>query len=67
MRVFWDIAPRSLSASIIRAMKFIALMMNVVRTSETSVYSSETARRYIPDDSYLRIRRRKNLKSHMVE
>jgi hypothetical protein len=29
----------------------IALMMEVVRTSETSVYSNETKRRYIPQHS----------------
>jgi hypothetical protein len=33
MRVFWDTA-------------FIALMTDAVRTSETSVYSSQTIRRY---------------------
>jgi hypothetical protein len=30
---------------------FIAWMMEAVRTSETSVYSNETTRRYIPEDS----------------
>jgi hypothetical protein len=29
----------------------IALMMEAVRTFETSVYSNETTRRYIPEDS----------------
>jgi hypothetical protein len=56
MRVFWDIAPYSLArvdrrfrrAYIIRAM-----MMEAVRTSETSVYCSETIWRYIPEDSRL--------------
>jgi hypothetical protein len=28
-------------------------MMDAVRTSETSVYSSETTRRYMPEDSHL--------------
>jgi hypothetical protein len=32
---------------------FIALMMEAVRTSETSVYSNETTRRYIPEGSNL--------------
>jgi hypothetical protein len=41
------------------------LMMEAVRTSETSV-SSETTRRYIPEDSDLHTRRRENLKSHIV-
>jgi hypothetical protein len=44
------------TASIIKA-----LMMEAVRTSETSVYSNETARRYIPEGSNLHIRRRENL------
>jgi hypothetical protein len=42
----------------------IALMMEAVRTSETSVHSNETTRRYIPEDSKLHTRRRENLKSH---
>jgi hypothetical protein len=33
-------------------------------TSETSVYSSETAWRHIPEDSHYQTRRRENLKSH---
>jgi hypothetical protein len=33
----------------------VALMMEAVRTSETSVCSSETTRRYIPEDSHLHI------------
>jgi hypothetical protein len=38
------------TASIIRAVtaSMIALMMEAVRTSETSVYSNETIGRYIP-------------------
>jgi hypothetical protein len=40
------------SASIIKAM-MDALMMDAVRTSETSVYSSETTRRYIPEDCHI--------------
>jgi hypothetical protein len=58
MAVFWDIAPCSL-VEVDRRFKgryclhqqgdesFIALMMETVRTSETSVYFNETARRYI--------------------
>jgi len=49
-----------LTASIIRA------MMEVVRTSETSVNFNETTRRYIPEDSKLHTRRRENLKSHIL-
>jgi hypothetical protein len=40
--------------------------MKAGRTSETSVYSNESARRYIPEGSKLRTRRRENLKSHDV-
>jgi hypothetical protein len=36
-------------------------MMDAVRTSETSVYSSEATRRYIPEDSHLHTQRRENL------
>jgi hypothetical protein len=41
-------------------------MMEAVRTSETSVYSNETTRRYIPEGSNLHTRRHENLKSHSV-
>jgi hypothetical protein len=44
-RVFLDIAPCNL----------IALMMEAVRISETSVHSNKTTRRYIPEDSKLLI------------
>jgi hypothetical protein len=36
-------------ASIIRAIDFIALMMEAVRTFDTSVYSNETTRRFIQE------------------
>jgi hypothetical protein len=59
-RVFWDVAPvvnfvltdvsEVRAAFIIRAV--IALMMEVVHTSETSVNTNFT-RRYIPEDSKL--------------
>jgi hypothetical protein len=41
----------------------VTLIMEAVRTSETSVYS-ETTRCYIPERSHLHTRRRENLKSH---
>jgi hypothetical protein len=73
MIVFCDVAPCSLvemtdvlkvrTASIIRA---IALMMEAVRTSETSVNFYQTARRNIPQGSYLHTRRRDNRKSHKI-
>jgi hypothetical protein len=49
------------TASIITA---IALMVEVVRTSEKSVNIYLTTRKYIPEDSKLHTRRRENLKSH---
>jgi hypothetical protein len=42
----------------------IALMMEAVRTSETSVNFNVTTRLYIPEDPKLHTRRRENLKSH---
>jgi hypothetical protein len=36
-------------------------MMDAIRTSETSVYSNETTRRYIPQSFHLHARRRENL------
>jgi hypothetical protein len=41
-----------------------ALLMEAIRTSETSIYSNENTRRYIPEGSNLHTRRRENLKSH---
>jgi hypothetical protein len=41
-------------------------MMEAVRTSETSVYSNDTTRRYIPEGSRLHVRRREDPKSHML-
>jgi hypothetical protein len=50
------------TAYIIRAMS--ALMMEAVRTSETSVKFNLNTRRYIAEYSELHTRRRENLKSH---
>jgi hypothetical protein len=44
----------------------IALMMEAVSTSETSVNFYQTTRRYNPEDSHLHIRRRENLKSNVL-
>jgi hypothetical protein len=46
---------------------FIALMMEAVRASETSVQSNEITRRYIPEHSKLHTRCRENLKSHFLK
>jgi hypothetical protein len=53
------------TASIIRVI--IALMMEAVRTSETSVYSKETTKHYIPEASNLHTRGHENLKSDILE
>jgi hypothetical protein len=44
---------------------FIALIMEALHTSETSVYFNETTRRYIPEGSTLHTRSRETLKSHI--
>jgi hypothetical protein len=47
-----------------RRPSFIVLMMEALRTSETSVNFYETTRRNIPEDSHFHTRRGENLKSH---
>jgi hypothetical protein len=51
----------------VRTASIIALMMEALRSSETSVNLNVTSRRYIPEDSKLANRRRKNLKSHIIK
>jgi hypothetical protein len=46
--------------------RFVAMMMEAVSTSETSVNCYQTTRRNIPEDSHLHTRRRENLKSHLI-
>jgi hypothetical protein len=46
---------------------FVALMMEAVQTSETSVNSYQCTRRYNPEDSHLHSHRRENLKSYLVK
>jgi hypothetical protein len=41
-------------------------MTEEVRTSEMSVYSNETTRRYIPEGSHLHTSRRQNMKPGIV-
>jgi hypothetical protein len=48
----------------VRTASIIALIMEVVRNSETSVNFNVTTQRYIPEDSKLHTRRRENLKSY---
>jgi hypothetical protein len=71
MIAFWYIALCSLVVvvrrfrgvyCIISAM--IALMMEIVLTSETSLYYNDTTRRNISEGFHLHTRRRENLKSH---
>jgi hypothetical protein len=45
----------------------IALMMEAVRTSETSVNFNVTTQDNIPEDSKLHTRRRENLNSHIAD
>jgi hypothetical protein len=66
MAVFLVIAPCSLVEVYRRfrgACCLIALMLEAVSTSETSVNLYQTSRRNNPEDSYLHTRRRENLKS----
>jgi hypothetical protein len=46
----WTDVSEVRTAYIIRAMNDIALMMEVVRTSETSIHLNVTTRHYIPED-----------------
>jgi hypothetical protein len=58
----------STDISEVRAVSIIiALMMEAVRTSETSVVIPLRARQYIPEDSELHTCRRENFKSHITE
>jgi hypothetical protein len=44
----------------------IPLMMEAVRTSETSVNSYQSTRHYNPEDGHVRTHRRENLKSYLA-
>jgi hypothetical protein len=52
MAVFWVVAPCSL-VEVYRRFRVIALMMQAVSTSETSVNFYQTTQRYNPEDSHL--------------
>jgi hypothetical protein len=45
---------------------FIALMMEAVSASETSIFYNDTTRRNIPEGSNVYTRRRDNMKSHGI-
>jgi hypothetical protein len=59
MTAFWDIASCSLAEVL------IALMMEEVHTSETSLIFYENARRYIPEGCHVYNYRRDNLICHV--
>jgi hypothetical protein len=67
MRNIWHLAPCYLGVD--RCLPFgvmiliITMMTETVRISETSVYSNETSRRYIPEGSHLHTVSIENLKS----
>jgi hypothetical protein len=61
--IFWDMLPFS-QVDVDR--RFIALMMEAVRTSETSANTYLTTRQYIAKDSKLHSPRLENLKSHKL-
>jgi hypothetical protein len=42
----------------------IPLIMQVVRTSETSVYANDTTRCYVPENCHLHTRCREDMTSH---
>jgi hypothetical protein len=72
MKVFWDIAPRSL-VEVDRRFRgayclypILMAMMEVVSTSETSASFYETTRRHIPEDRRLHTRRRENLNINCI-
>jgi hypothetical protein len=46
---------------------FIALMMEALRTSESSFYFNETTRRHIPEGCHLHTRRCEILKSYLED
>jgi hypothetical protein len=64
--VFWDVLPCKIIVIIIQIIIHSSLMMEAVRTSETSVDNHFT-RQYIPEDnSEHHTRRRENLKSFIT-
>jgi hypothetical protein len=73
MKCLWDLGFsrrrvwRRLSSGLLRRVRWpIVLMMEAASISETSVIFYPTTRRNNPEDSLLHTRRRKNIKSHLV-
>jgi hypothetical protein len=75
-RVFYDVAPcshvevdrRFRGTYVLRHQGdvFIALMMETVGTSESSVHFNVNTQRYNPEDSKIHTRRREKLKSQII-
>jgi hypothetical protein len=53
-RVFWDVLPYN-QVDVDRRFRGIALMMEALRTSKTSVNIYLFTRQYIPEDSKIRV------------
>jgi hypothetical protein len=56
MDAFWNVAPCNFEETARRfrgTYCLTALVMEAVRTSETSIYFNETTLRYIPEDSHI--------------
>jgi hypothetical protein len=72
MTVFWVVAPRSLVEVYLCFRGFFRLhhlgdeWTEAASSSETSVNFYQTTLRNNPEDSHLRTRHRKNLKSHKI-
>jgi hypothetical protein len=70
MTIFWGVAPCSLvdvtDISELLTDSIMALMMEAVSTSETSVNFYQTTRSNITEDTHLHTRRQENLKSHLI-
>jgi hypothetical protein len=69
MIAFWDSVMQSYvsemhTASIIKTMGLIAVMIEVVHVSETSDYFNETTRRDVPEGCHLHTPCRETLKSN---
>jgi hypothetical protein len=69
MTAVWNVAPRNVSRPTFRksVVSIIALIMEALRISETSVYFHEITRRYIPESCCICSRRLENLIFHIFD
>jgi hypothetical protein len=77
IRALWDVAPcnpigvnrrfRGAYCFNLQGDEFTALKIEAVRTTETSLYSNQTTRRYMPEGSNFHTRRRESLKYHILD